>query len=1129
MRRDGTLATTERSKGSGLNGTTDAPISAKPRLFSRLLSAALVCMGVAFVVYTLTPQTVGETARRHVLKVFQEHYPEHVVSLRRGYFDKNIGFIFEDLRILDPLAAIGETQSSELVRIERLIVEADLDTGKLGSGGLPLSTHRILLDGVHVNTRLLQDGTPSIRELLPMPEFGPVAPRMEIRRLRLHLVDSESKSRPMIAAFPEVLVVRAVNAEGKTDDSITLRGSTDFANSLVVQVNTSSQGVDIRGVVKGAYLSRDLFDRLPPQWRKAVREVRDLQCICDTSFALHKPSTGKLDYKLKTTIHEGRFSHQSIPQPISQLRGIVICDPTGVAIQTSQFMFGDSLVRASGRINGHAWPCAADLKINAGNIMLDDRLAAALPAKMQANWHKFSPHGRVDIEGKLVHEDLQWKLDGQVTCKGVDVQYNRFPYPVENLFGKVEIRDGIAVAERLGGTIGSNQMQCAFKLPVKPGLTLEKAFAITTDGPIPIDATLLKSMSPRDGPTSKLEAFTRSLKPRGSLHLVTALFTTDASGRSSRNIDVRVSDGYVRYEKFRYPLYKVTGNLQVKDDVVTLDDLRGLSANGHDVVCRGFYRIAGKPQLSVGAVDSGGLQRATVNTVAMPSHLKLQFDATNVLMDDALRNSLPEDARRIWDSISPTGSLDQLTANIEQVGSGGKLNLELGARQFETDLVTSRTLSLRPSSLPYRIDVTAGSVFYDGSKVELISLKGRHDASMLSANGICRQNAQGRWELTLNLHTGSRLLPDVELIAAMPAQMREGMKALQLRGPIGVSGAMRISLPDAMHANPELDWDIALQLEGNRIAEVGPVHSMRGSIRVMGRQDERGIFANGDIQIDSMHVYDLQVTNIEGPFSVANTTLYLGEAVRGIPSAPAVAAAISQNSTSPENELKGNLFGGTIDMSGKVQLSTGDFDVVVSVNDALVPNILADFGQNGTDMSGKLQGRTRLFGKLGNVSMLRGKGWSLVRDATLYKLPLMDQVMELLRIKKPDEQDYSALTDAELQFELFGETITFDQINVSGELIALKGYGKLDNRQELDVSFQTQVNPRNSLVGLLTLGEQYTLWTIDVRGPLHDLTYQRRALEGVEETLEMIFPAISDDQQEIAKEPKTGFGKWLPF
>ncbi len=1108
-----------------MNGIKDAPISTKPRLLSRLLSAALICVGVAFVIYTLTPQTVGETARRHVLNIFQERYPDHVVSLRRGYFDQNVGFVFEDLRILDPSLVINGSEDSELLRIERLTVEADLDADKLATDGLPLKTHRILLDGVNVNTRLLEDGTPSITELLPMPKFGPVTPRMEIRRLRLHLVDDDSRSRPMIASFPEVLVVRTPIAEGETDDSITLRGSTDFANSLVVQVNTSKRGVDVRGVAKGAYLSRDLFDRLPPQWRKNVRELRDLQCICDVSFAVHQSPVGELDYKLKTTIHEGRFSHQSIPQPISQLRGIVSCDPNGVSIQTSQFMFGDSLVRASGSIHGHAWPCSADLQIHASNIMLDDRLAAALPAKMQANWHKFSPYGRVDVEGNLLHRDAEWKLNGHVTCKGVDVEYDRFPYPVESLFGKVEIRDGMAIAERLGGTIGANQMQCAFKLPIKPGITLEKSFAITTDGPIPIDATLLKSMSPRDGPMSKLESFTRSLKPRGRLHLVTALLTTDANGRSSRKMDVRVSNGYLRYEKFRYPLYKVNGKLQVENNVVRLNGLRGVSANGQDVVCEGFYRLAsqsGQMQGAVAATDAQDLQ-------ATPSHLKLQFDATKVLMDDTLRNSLPEDARSIWDSISPTGTLDQLTANLEQVGSDGKLDLELTANQFEADSVTSRTLSLRPSYLPYRIDVTAGSVYYDGSQVDLISLKGRHDASVLSANGICRQNTQGRWELMLNLHPGSRLLPDVELIAAMPDQMREAMKALQLRGPIGVSGGTRIALPDAMHANPELDWDIALQLEGNRIAEVGPVHSMRGSVKVKGRQDDRGIFANGNIQIDSLHVYDLQLTNIEGPFSIANTMLYLGNPVRGNTSPNIVGLEDPRVIARADNKVHGNLFGGTLVMDGNVQLSTGDFDVVLSVENTMVPNILADFGQNGNDMSGSLRGRTRLLGRLGNMSMLRGKGWSLVRDATLYKLPLMDQVMELLRIKKSDEQDYSALTDAEIQFELFGETITFDRIDVSGDLIALKGYGKLDNRQELDVSFQTQVNPRNTLMGLLTLGEQYTLWTIDVRGPLHALTYQRRALEGVEETLEMIFPAISADPDEIAKEPTSGLGRWLRF
>ena len=36
-------------------------------------------------------------------------------------------------------------------------------------------------------------------------------------------------------------------------------------------------------------------------------------------------------------------------------------------------------------------------------------------------------------------------------------------------------------------------------------------------------------------------------------------------------------------------------------------------------------------------------------------------------------------------------------------------------------------------------------------------------------------------------------------------------------------------------------------------------------------------------------------------------------------------------------------------------------------------------------------------------------------------------------------------------------------------------------------------------------------------------------LENVEETLEKIFPTVSDDTGTIAEEPKPGLGNWLPF
>ena len=97
-------------------------------------------------------------------------------------------------------------------------------------------------------------------------------------------------------------------------------------------------------------------------------------------------------------------------------------------------------------------------------------------------------------------------------------------------------------------------MQCAFRLPTKPDPGKEKSFVIATDGPVPIDKTLLSALSPRGGPKTKLEAFVRSLRPRGAVQLASAVIRTDKQGKVSRNVDVRVIVGNLRYEMFAYPL-----------------------------------------------------------------------------------------------------------------------------------------------------------------------------------------------------------------------------------------------------------------------------------------------------------------------------------------------------------------------------------------------------------------------------------------------------------------------------------------------------------------------------------------------------------------------------------------------
>jgi hypothetical protein len=1080
------------------------------------LFAALTVLAIVALVRALAPQTLGETARRQLLFQLQDHYRGYTISIRRGHYDPQLGLVFDDLRIVDDSSSY-RFRPREMVRVERLTVVADVHPEKLLDQQVPLRTRRIVMDGVQANVWLSQQGQVSLSALLPLPSFGPVVPRIDMRGVKLRLLSDAPRSRPVDAELEQVVLLNNPNPQGGIDKTISIRGSTDFANDLILRIDTQVDATDLRCSLKGAYLSRDLIERLPDAWADSAAHLKHLQCVCDATLAMRRTAGGPWNYRLRTTIHDGQLDHPLLPMPLTQLRGILACDPQGLSIESSQGTLGDAVIRLTGRIDGHRWPCQADLHLVARGLLLDDRLASALPGSLQASWDRLQPLGRVDIDARLVHADSRWNTQGTIICNGVDIRYEKFPYPVENLVGRVEIRDGIAAAQSLDGRIGGNRMQCAFRMPILPGITNEKSFILATDGPIPVDKLLLSALSPRGSPMTGLESFVRSLNPRGSVQLANAILTSDAAGRQRRTIDLRVIDGHLRYEKFDYPLYNVSGRVEIDDQLVRLTGFRGTSANAGVVLCDGTYQLAGgtSPPPGQGHGNAGAAD-------LIESQLKLSFRAAGVPMDESLRSSLPEATQHVWDGISPSGVLDELNVELTQIGLGNPISLDVIARQHDQQQVTSRSLSLRPTALPYRLDVTGGTVRFDGSKVIIESIRGKQGGSTLAADGLCVQDEHGRWELALNLHSGSRLHPDADLIAALPHQMREAMRALQLRGPVSLRGQTRLAMPDATHPEPSIRWDLVLQLEGNRIADVGPVHSLRGELSIKGVRDEVGIRAEGDVRIDSMHVYDLQITSIRGPFSIDNDRLHLGGQSADRKIRPGAKPRPSQQA----DPIQGRLFDGTLDLDGVVVLSSGDFDVGMTARDAQVPTVLADFGHSDNELTGTFTGQMQLQGNLGTTDLLKGSGAARLSGANLYKLPLIVQVLNLLRITPTEKV---AFTDGQLEFTLLGDTMTFSDLQIWGDLVALHGGGTLDRNRELELTFNTRVSPQNSFTQVLRpLGSQrYTLWTIDVRGPLHAPVIERRAFEGVGETLERLFPAMAGHEPEPATRSASRFVDWF--
>jgi|GEM_PF-1056769 len=1128
---------------------------------ARWLFAALILLNIGGGVYFLAPQTVGNQIRRHLQARLQAHYPHLNVRIAAGRVDKN------GVLILDGVAfdARPESESGEarpILRIARLTVLSDMQLDRMLDASLPIRPLKMVADGLVADLWQDAEGKWSPELLWPPLVVEDYCPKVHLRdaRIRLHAAgvsrpleldhinvklertgDSpltgavgpeglEPNSQPaVVAARPRPFQGRfAITAEGTFVDQMRLVGEVKHGN------------VSLQGEAAGLRIDPLLVRQLPFVTPQRQEQLAGLSLLSDVQWSIAgplpaastppaempataaagtaeqaaEPADLPLTFTANWAVRDGRFDHASLPQPLEKLSGRIAMHAGGTEVQWAQAQFGDAALRLSATIDG--WHEAADIRgrLSAGGLLVNERLARKLPPAAGKAWDTIRPTGPIDLDLQLARLGGVWVTQGTAELQGVDVQLSRFPYPVSQLIGKLQFNDSTAWSEGLSGRIGGQRLSIAFEESL-PGHSGSSWLQLAADGPVPIDAPLLAALTPYGESTSALEEFIRSLSPSGSIHLVAARFDHDDRGQPRKSLDLRVSGGSLRYKAFPYPLYEVRGQITVHDDWVRLIGFQASNSDNARIRCEGSF--LGMPDDAPHPTD-GQWQ------------LALRFRGRDLPLDESLRAALAEGSRQIWDSLSPTGVLDQIEVTVHHAESWQEPRLTIAAHQHPRPTIDNRTVSLRPADIPYRLDLIEGAVRFDGDKVIIDALDCRHDSTRIAADGNCDRTASGQWRLDLNIHSGSRLHPDAELIASLPAEVRGTFQRLQLRGPLSARGTVSVMLPDERHLDPTVDWAVTLQLEGNRIGDVGPVHDIRGEITMQGKRDSAAVVADGVVQIDSMHIESQQLTAIQGPFAIRDDRLLLGESLV-LASASAgrprglrgdAGRLGGDGGAGASQPIQGQLFGGQLALSGDVLLSDGAFDVVVSISDVDVATALLEIGQADSSVSGKAQGQLRLEGVVGAGHLLKGAGTAKLSEASLYQLPLLISVFNMLRVK-PSES--VAFTDGEARFSIDGDNLNFSELNLWGDLIALHGTGSINRSHELDLSFNTRVSPHNiwSHVARPFGDNQYTLWTLSVKGPVANPQIDRRAMESVGGTLERLLPGIADPAA-LPRPPRVG---WL--
>ena len=98
----------------------------------------------------------------------------------------------------------------------------------------------------------------------------------------------------------------------------------------------------------------------------------------------------------------------------------------------------------------------------------------------------------------------------------------------------------------------------------------------------------------------------------------------------------------------------------------------------------------------------------------------------------------------------------------------------------------------------------------------------------------------------------------------------------------------------------------------------------------------------------------------------------------------------------------------------------------------------------------------RIGGNAQGMHTWRGNGQVRLRDADIYELPVMINLLKLLSIQRPDR---TAFTTSNIDFRVEGDDLALERIDFSGDIISLKGTGRMNAQRELNLTVLPHLRP----------------------------------------------------------------------
>jgi hypothetical protein len=451
-------------------------------------------------------------------------------------------------------------------------------------------------------------------------------------------------------------------------------------------------------------------------------------------------------------------------------------------------------------------------------------------------------------------------------------------------------------------------------------------------------------------------------------------------------------------------------------------------------------------------------------------------------------------AERLWADLRPRGAVDHAVIALEHNARTDATRLDVTVEKWPPEQnLEGRTISLKPTWLPMRFDEVTGRIRFADGQLELTDLSATRDKSRIELAGRGFLTPDHRWEIQWTKLIADRVMFQQELIDALPASIRSGVRQLGYAGPVSVQGTAVLRGGDGLPLTA--GWDVVLDVENGTLRNELKLDQLHGAVRLTGEKTANDFYCRGELEIDSLMWRGVQVTQIRGPLWLDGRQMILGSRAGG--RAPG---------TLPR-QVTGRSLGGEMALDGHLLLDDElRFALEWSLSNGDLEELARHMRNHRHDISGKVFSTLRVQGSKSGQHTWLGSGEVRLREADIYELPIMVQLLSFLSLRKPDT---TAFTRSDIDFRIQGEQIHLDRIDFSGDAISLKGTGWMDWNRRVNIDFYTLVGRQEipvPLIRALLAEASRNILLIQVAGTVDEPVIKRKALPELDDTLQRIFP-----------------------